>query len=122
MMCSSYSSGSGEVSKDEHVNVDEVSDSPIVNQDSPLKKEVSAPAKPNSTNQRDRLQVVEELFSGTLARCFSCWHVHFFVSIFLASLYRQGYMCVDGSLDFRGKQQVRIIKLKKSAYQSHSSY
>ena len=40
------------MSKDVHVNVDEVSDSSIVNQDLPLKKkEASASAEPNSSKQ-----------------------------------------------------------------------
>ena len=40
------------MSKDERVNVDEVLDSSFVNQDLPLKKEVSASAEPNNTKQR----------------------------------------------------------------------
>ena len=38
MLCSSYSSGSQEVHKDEHVDVDEVSDPSIANQDLPPKR------------------------------------------------------------------------------------
>ena len=38
MLYSSYSSGSQEVHKDEHINVDEVSDPSIVNQDLPPKR------------------------------------------------------------------------------------
>ena len=40
-----------ERSKDEHVKVDEVSDSSTVNQDLPLKKEASASAEPNGTKR-----------------------------------------------------------------------
>ena len=53
MLCSSYSSRSGEVREDEHVNVEEVSDPSIANQDFPLKKDASASVEPKSIQKNN---------------------------------------------------------------------